>query len=180
MKKTRHCAIALALLACKPDTAELATSARDITQRFGAALKAELMKGMKQGGPPAAVEACSEKAPGIAQSLALEGGWQVRRTSLKTRNPDNAPDAWEQAALERFDKSVAEGTLASELEFFEIVDGEFRYLKAIPTEGVCLTCHGDQIAAEIVAALDKRYPDDKARGFHVGDVRGAFSVRKRL
>jgi hypothetical protein len=32
------------------------------------------------------------------------------------------------------------------------------------------------MAPEIVSKLDELYPEDKARGFQVGDIRGAFSI----
>jgi hypothetical protein len=33
---------------------------------------------------------------------------------------------------------------------------------------------------EVVEKLDKYYPDDKARGFQVGDLRGAFTIRQPM
>ncbi|MDE0059891.1 MAG: DUF3365 domain-containing protein [Defluviicoccus sp.] len=41
---------------------------------------------------------------------------------------------------------------------------------------MCTVCHGTNIAPEVAAALDALYPDDLARGFEVGDIRGAFSI----
>jgi len=49
-------------------------------------------------------------------------------------------------------------------------------MKAIPTGEGCLKCHGQNIAPEITAKLKENYPDDKATGFKLGDVRGAFSI----
>ena len=53
-------------------------------------------------------------------------------------------------------------------------------MQAIPTGEVCLACHGTAIAPEITAALDEQYPDDQARGFSLGEIRGAFSLSKPL
>ena len=52
----------------------------------------------------------------------------------------------------------------------------FRCMKAISTQPVCTLCHGTGIAPEVTARLDALYPDDQARGFEVGDIRGAFSI----
>ena len=49
-------------------------------------------------------------------------------------------------------------------------------MKAIPTGGICLTCHGTGLSPDIDAVLSQSYPHDLARGYEVGDVRGAFSV----
>ena len=55
----------------------------------------------------------------------------------------------------------------------------FRFMKAIPTQPVCLTCHGgDSVPAEVEAKLRQYYPDDQARGFKAGDLRGAFTLAK--
>ena len=48
--------------------------------------------------------------------------------------------------------------------------------------GVCSRCHGEEgeIDAEVRAAIDERYPQDRATGFRPGDLRGAVSVRVPL
>ena len=43
----------------------------------------------------------------------------------------------------------------------------------------CLQCHGtpnQDIAPETLAAIQKLYPDDKATGFKLGDLRGLWRV----
>ncbi len=44
----------------------------------------------------------------------------------------------------------------------------------IPVEGPCLTCHGarESLAPELRQALARRYPEDAAVGYAVGDLRG--------
>jgi hypothetical protein len=49
-------------------------------------------------------------------------------------------------------------------------------MRAIPTDAVCLTCHGATLAPELAAAIRRDYPDDAATGFSQGQLRGAFSV----
>jgi cytochrome c553 len=56
----------------------------------------------------------------------------------------------------------------------------FRMMKAIPTAEVCTQCHGSEIAEPVAAKLDELYPEDQARGFEVGDLRGAFTLKKAL
>ena len=53
-------------------------------------------------------------------------------------------------------------------------------MKAIPTGELCLLCHGETIDPDIAAAIDKAYPEDQARGFSLGDIRGAFTLSKPL
>ncbi|MBL6933600.1 MAG: DUF3365 domain-containing protein, partial [Rhodospirillales bacterium] len=54
-------------------------------------------------------------------------------------------------------------------------------MKAIPTdEKPCLACHGGNISEEVAAKLDDLYPQDKARGYNAGDIRGAFTIRQPM
>ncbi len=53
-------------------------------------------------------------------------------------------------------------------------------MKAVPTGKVCLSCHGETVAPEVEQKLAELYPDDKARGYKEGDIRGAFVVVKPL
>ncbi|RRJ84062.1 Tll0287-like domain-containing protein [Aestuariirhabdus litorea] len=159
-------------------------AARAIAASFGGQLQAALKPALQQKGAVAAIDLCHTEAAPIAAEQARRSGWAVGRTSLRVRNPDNQPDGWEQAVLEQFEARKRAGEAPASLEWFErvAVEGgtELRYMKAIPTGPVCLNCHGQQLAPEVSARLDQLYPDDRARGFAEGDLRGAFSLRKRL
>lgn len=154
------------------------------TAGFGKALKAELVTAMQSGGPLAAIEVCNTKAPGIAEAISLEQGVQVSRVSLKNRNPNNAPNDWQTSVLSSFEERVEEGEDAGGLSWQETVDvdgeKEFRFMKAIPTGGVCLACHGKNIDPAVTDKLAELYPDDTATGYSQGDLRGAFVVTRKL
>jgi len=72
----------------------------------------------------------------------------------------------------------------NKLEHGEIVteNGKkvFRYMKAIPTQDVCLKCHGTDIDPAVIKALDETYPNDKAQGFKEGNIRGAFTISQPM
>ncbi len=53
-------------------------------------------------------------------------------------------------------------------------------MKAIPTGGVCLSCHGQRISQPVEAKLERLYPNDRARGYELGDIRGAFTITQPL
>ena len=78
---------------------------------------------------------------------------QFRITSLNPINPHNAPDAWERAALQTFERNA--------VEHFAVVEepgGRFlRYMGRLVTEQACLGCHAKQ-------------------GYQLGDVRGGIRV----
>jgi hypothetical protein len=152
---------------------------RQVVRLFADALVAELKWALEHGGPADAVKVCHVVAPEIAKDLSDQYHWDISRTSLKTRNPKNNPDAWERDVLNTFEKRKNEGEAIAGLEYYEKTKVGFRYMKAIPTKGLCLTCHGDNIPPEVQAKLDTYYPEDKATGFQVGDIRGAFTLIQR-
>lgn len=162
---------------------ELLQQSKGIMKEFMESLKGELQSAMKSGGPVHAIDTCHRVAPGIATEKS-RNGWQVGRTSLKVRNPDNAPDAWELAALQKFEERKAAGEPVESMVFHEVVeeDGKkyFRVMKPIPTGKVCVKCHGSEIPPKVEAKLNELYPGDKARGFSEGDIRGAFTLKKQL
>ncbi len=151
-----------------------------IVKQFGGTLKPQLGKAMKTQGPVAAIKMCSETAPKIAKDLSAKTGWDVRRVSLKARNTSATPDAWETKVLKQFDQRQAAGESAKKMAYAEVVNGQFRFMKAQGVEPVCLTCHASKIAAPIESTLKDLYPHDKARGYTLGQIRGAFSLTKDL
>ncbi|MCR4294847.1 MAG: DUF3365 domain-containing protein [Elusimicrobia bacterium] len=159
---------------------------RKVAMELAARLGAELRKEMKANGPASAIKVCRDVAPAIASEASRRTGWKVSRVSLKTRNAAlGMPDAWEQKVLADFVERMEKGKPA-DMEFAEIVEepqGRFyRYMKAIPTQGACLRCHGgeDAIPPEVKAALKAEYPHDRAAGYALGQIRGGFSIKRPL
>ncbi|TYO99359.1 uncharacterized protein DUF3365 [Geothermobacter ehrlichii] len=182
--------ISLAILLLCPgqlpaaDEAALKAEANAVIKTYVTRLKGALRGALAEGGPVRAIETCRLQAPAFAEEISRSTGWQVGRTSLRVRNPDNRPDAWEKAALEEFERQHRRGVPAAKLVRATIVEDEqgrrFRFLKAIPTGKLCLVCHGEKIAPAVRQALRKNYPGDRATGFSQGDLRGAFTLSKPL
>ncbi len=151
---------------------------------FAEALQTELKTAMRAGGPVAAINVCNTRAPSISKQISAEKGMALSRVSLKNRNPDNAPNDWQERVLLDFEAQRAEGKDVSMLGWSEVVSTEngreFRFMKAIPTGGICLGCHGATLSPDIEQKLAELYPGDKATGFSEGDIRGAFVVTRQL
>jgi len=162
------------------DIEQQAQKSREASKILGQELKSTLQSSMKTKGPLESLTVCRVQAPQIAGKVSKLTGMSVARTSLRTRNQANKPDAWEKSVLEQFELRKSKGEAVSALEFYEVTEHDdkkvFRYMKAIPTADVCLTCHGSNIAEPLVAKIKSLYPDDMATGFAVGDIRGAFTV----
>jgi hypothetical protein len=159
------------------DLVERAEEGREIANQFGAELRTALQAAMAEGGPLAAIRVCNEDAPRIARSAAEHSGAVVGRTSLKVRNPANEPDDHERAVLAVLAQELAasiEGPPPERIHLLE--DGRVRYMSAIVTQPPCLACHGESLAAPVAEALAALYPDDEARGYRSGEMRGAFTI----
>ncbi|SFV69958.1 Cytochrome c family protein [hydrothermal vent metagenome] len=152
-----------------------------LVKKFGGQLKPQLKKALKSKGPMYAVKVCAKKAPEIAKKInANNSDWNIKRVSLKNRNPNAKPDSWEEKVLKMFNDRHAKGESAKKMAYSEVVNGKFRFMKAQGTEKVCLTCHSKNVAQPIKDAIHKYYPNDKATGYSLGDIRGAFSLTKKL
>jgi hypothetical protein len=163
-----------------PATPAWVEQSRQLASQLGSQLKSELAGAIAAGGPVAAIDVCHTRAPEIAAQLSRESGARVGRTALRVRNPANAPDGIERDVLEQFSADLASGKAEGPLEaVFEIDRNgqvERRYMRAIPTDALCLTCHGKALAPDVAAAIARDYPGDQATGFEQGQLRGAFVV----
>lgn len=165
------------------ETAEARTLANQLIQELGAELKQQL----SAVGPAGAIGVCKDLAPRLAGNLSRQTGYKVSRVSLRARNAMiGQPDAWEQRGLLQFDQRVTLGETADGMERVEFVEEPqgryFRYLRALPTQPLCVSCHGDAAALgeDVKARLTSEYPKDKAVGYRAGTIRGAVSIKKPL
>lgn len=169
--------------ATEPTAAHLA-EARQLTQDFMQQLAGELMAAIDQDGPVGAIGVCSTAAPGIAGDLSVARGWSVGRTALKVRNPRNAPSVRERAILMAFLQRHAAGESFKTMESAAVIENGgqayLHYMKAIPTQALCLTCHGESLDPELLETIRQTYPTDAAVGFQEGELRGAFTFVKPL
>ena len=88
----------------------------------------------------------------IGELAEQSDGVRIHITSLKPLRPANAPDAWEAAALTRFEAGLS--------EVVELIPGRVpvhRYMAPLKVGKACLACHEKQ-------------------GYQLGDVRGGISV----
>lgn len=180
--------IALTLLFCSVSTLSFADTtppkevieARKLVSEFHHKLRSALLEAIKTGGFVKAVETCHKVAPEVGKEVSQHSGWTVKRTSLKTRNPENIPTAEQKKILEYFASEQKQGKDIKTMEWWKKENGKFVYMKAIPTGGLCLTCHGSNVQPEIKQHIKKYYPNDMATGFKAGELRGAFVLEKKL
>jgi len=168
------------------DDTQLLENARQVAASMPPKLLEVLTREIAKGGPENAIAVCRETAPAMAKAASEKTGWAIRRVSLRNRNPKAVPDAWEKAVLEDFDRRVAAGESPAALEKVETGTGDgkkvFRYMKALPTQELCLQCHGapEHLSPAVKAKLQELYPGDKAVGYGLKQIRGAITLKKAL
>lgn len=158
---------------------KLELQAKGKIKQFSGELKTALVSAIQKDGLASAVAVCQDQAPEIAAKLSTDG-WTVARTSLKTRNAANVPDEWETLVLASFEEQAKAGEPISKLSATHTSDGDFRYMKAIPTGQLCLACHGSSVDPDLQKTINARYPHDTATGFALNDIRGAFTISKDI
>ncbi|MGI9242064.1 MAG: Tll0287-like domain-containing protein, partial [Verrucomicrobiales bacterium] len=107
-------------------------------------------------------------------------GLTITRVTDRLRNPENAPDKADLRALEHFKKAKPERQLLAHLTTG--ADGKtLRYYKPLIANETCLKCHGDRdaMSEKLRGLLDEHYPDDKAHGYSIGDLRGLIRVEQK-
>jgi hypothetical protein len=144
-------------------------AANAAADELGGTLRARLLTAMAEGGPARAAEVCADEAPSIAASVAERTHARVGRGSIRMRGASTTPD-WVSAWLTEQGERPAEGVVG----FARVEGGHARVLRPIAIEAPCLSCHGESIAPAVATILDARYPDDTARGYALGDLRGAL------
>lgn len=145
-----------------------------LVQKLGGELKIQ----MQAGGPIAALHFCSQNALNLTDQLAKESGTSIKRVSTKNRNPVNAASSEEQAVLSQWQAMLNRGETLPAYKLVKLSNGQSAYYKPILINNeTCLKCHGGVTeGSPLGKALQESYPDDKATGYKMGDLRGMVSV----
>jgi len=149
-----------------------------VVQEAFSILSSNLMTALTAGGPSNAIPIRSVKAFPLTQSVSEDYQVALRRVSHRWRNPVNAPSDEEREVLNEFQSQVAAGR--TPVPVVKRSGGKaFFYSPIILNNPLCLTCHGEignEVAPETSVLLARLYPDDRATGFHLDDLRGMWVV----
>lgn len=170
-----------------PDPLSEEEAARAIELGAGAAdalasgLVGRLTTAIQVEGLAGAVDFCSIEALPLTRRIQAEHDERLalKRTTLRWRNPDNAPDDREERVLRYLEALEASDPESVPAELTARgPDGTLRYYRVLRTAPMCLECHGDLEALDpgVRSTLASRYPDDRATGYGAGDLRGVIRV----
>ncbi|MDN3689767.1 Tll0287-like domain-containing protein [Cyclobacterium jeungdonense] len=152
----------------------------EISQDAQATLIGALQKAIEERGVPGAIDFCQVEALPITDKVAEKHKVEIRRVSVKNRNPENQPNELEKTLLDAYQYNV-ENDINSRSNIQKAEDGEvLLFTKAITIPGgLCLNCHGEpgkDISEATLEKINSLYPNDKAINFKVGDLRGMWSI----
>lgn len=157
---------------------EAVKQAREAAQDGFTRLSGELAKAIADGGPVAAIPICSEKASRLMADVSAERKVSIVRLSDRPRNPKQAAEGADLAAIESFRAAINRGETPQPVTV-EIDGGSTEVrLPITVSQPLCLQCHGSEseIAAETRNAILAVYPDDKATGYRLNDLRGIWKI----
>lgn len=145
-----------------------------LLQKLGGEVKAK----MQSDGPVGTLRFCSQNALVLTDTVAQETGTSIKRVSLKNRNPVNAAEKEEQSLLKKWGKIVQNGQSLPDYELKKISKNQSVYYKPILINNeACLKCHGEiQADTPLGKAIAATYPEDKATGYKMGDLRGMIAI----
>lgn len=110
---------------------------------------------------------CSTVAMGVGVIFAEMTDYTIKPTNINYRNPLNAPDRFELAALNEFRKEPE----LKEYWAIDTAEGKevFRYLSPLKIDESCISCHGEPKGDYDISGYRKE-------GYQLGDLGGAISL----
>jgi len=151
----------------------------EIVKMSQGTLQKALLAAIEKEGLVGAVEYCNANAYEIVQTLEDSLKVTIKRVSQRPRNPLDEPDSAEQMILEAYAYDFSPTNAVNQT--LELDDKTLIFTQPIAiANGLCLNCHGtpgEQVKEEVLAVIQSKYPDDKALGYALGDLRGMWSVK---
>ncbi|HSP41268.1 MAG TPA: DUF3365 domain-containing protein [Luteolibacter sp.] len=185
MTRTLAACLLLALPACEKATlakpaprADALPLAKESAQEAFALLSAELAAALEKGGPLAAIPVCAERAGEITREVAVRKHLDIVRLSDRPRNPAQEATGDDLAAIDRF-RTEIQASRQLQPSVKAAADGTTTVrIPIIITQPLCLQCHGsdDDVAAATREAIAQSYPNDRARGYSLNDLRGIWKI----
>lgn len=136
-----------------------------------------LMGTIQKKGTKEAVTFCNKRAYPITDSMAVAQNTTIKRVSDKPRNPYNQANTKEQGIIAQFKKAIINNEEYKPVT--EVENGKVTFYAPIITNSMCLQCHGTPrktIQPEVFRTITSLYPEDKAIGYDVNEVRGMWSI----
>jgi len=150
---------------------------KQIAHSTKSVLGKNLLTAINKKGPAYAMEFCNTRAIHLTDSMGKELNASVKRVSDLNRNPQNAANEKELAYILQTKERLSAGK--EPVPQMNKIDGGKIGYYPILTNQMCLQCHGkpgadiNQATLDVIAAL---YPEDKAKGYGLNELRGIWVI----
>lgn len=149
-----------------------------LISEFQIDLQKNLESAIRTKGIVGAIDVCRTISPQKEADLKKEfPGVLIKRISEKPRNPSHRPEVWETEIFNQWKESQKTGMAPYTVVLSK--DREVRILQPIVLQSpTCLQCHGgpQDINPAVSKKIAELYPNDQAKGYKLGELRGAFSA----
>lgn len=142
-----------------------------------AVLGKNLLSAINSKGTEDALSFCNERAIPLTDSMQTSLGVNIKRASDNNRNPDNAATLDELEYILQSKKMLDNGQELKP-QIHEKGNKMVGYYPILSNQ-MCLQCHGkpnDDIQLKTIKKIDKLYPNDKAKGYGVNELRGIWVI----
>ena len=136
-----------------------------------------LLIAINTNGTENALEFCSEEAYPLTDSMAIALNVRIKRVSDKPRNSKNTTSELELEYISICKKKIENGEVVKP-KIQEIENKMVGYYPII-TNKMCLQCHGKpntNIESAVLKKINQLYPQDKAIGYDVNQLRGIWVI----
>ncbi len=140
-------------------------------------LGANLMGALQEKGPVEAVTFCNERAYPLTDSMSVVFNAKIKRVTDRPRNPSNTANERELKHMKTFQTLVLNNEKL--VPVVEDLEEKVQFYYPIVTNDLCLKCHGNpktDVSLEVRNLLQEKYPNDKALGYGINEVRGIWSI----
>ncbi|NNJ87978.1 MAG: DUF3365 domain-containing protein, partial [Eudoraea sp.] len=137
-----------------------------------------LMTAIQEKGTSGAIGFCKTQATRLTDSMGIMKNVLIKRVTDKPRNPSNLAGEEELGFMTAFKRQVEiKGDIRP---ITKAVDDEVYFYYPIVTNAMCLQCHGTPnkvIPTPVLETLSALYPEDKATGYDIEQLRGMWRIQ---
>jgi hypothetical protein len=169
--------LASTLLIASPSSEEqIALKGNQISSALLQKLGGELKNQMQTTGAMGALNFCSQNALTLTEQVAKESKTSIKRISINYRNPVNKANTEYKNILQEWEKLVKNGQPLPSHKVVNTSENTVMFYKPIVINNeACLKCHGN-VEGDLAKAIKAAYPEDKAIGYKMGDLRGMIAI----
>lgn len=161
----------------KQQSHDLLSKGQNYVKTAQKTLGSQLIQALNSNGTIGALNFCSENAIKLTQTAINDANVKIKRVSDLNRNPKNVANSTEREYIKQTKQKLqSHQTIEPQL----MTDGNLTIgYYPILTNQLCLQCHGHpdhQINQTTLKKIQSLYPQDKAIGYDINQLRGIWVV----